>query len=72
MVTKNQSDTEDTTTTEQFFDIEELKLKRKTPASIYSGVCAAYGWKDGKMVTEEEYDSAVNTFSVSPIGRKVK
>jgi hypothetical protein len=67
---KNQSETADTT--EQFFSIEELRLKRKTPSSIFSGICAAFGWKVGKMVTEKEYDKAVTSFSDNPIGKKVK
>ena len=67
---KNQSETADTT--KQFFSIEELKIKKKTSSAIFSGICTAFGWKDGKMVTEKEYDTAITSFAGSPIGKKVK
>ncbi|PYG86735.1 hypothetical protein LY28_02761 [Ruminiclostridium sufflavum DSM 19573] len=56
----------------QVVSIEELQQKKKTPAPTFSGVCAAMGWKAGKMVTENEFDAAVRKFSGSPIGKKVK
>lgn len=59
-------------TTKKFYNIEELKGLKRTDSSIFSGVCAAYGWKPGKQVTEVEYNAAIEGFSKSPIGRKVK
>lgn len=56
----------------QFYSIEELQKKKKTHCSTFGGICAALEWKPGKMVTEEEYDAAVEKFSCTPIGRKVK
>ena len=55
-----------------YYAIEELRDKKHTPASIFSGVRAAFGWRAGKMVTEERYDDAVQKFSGAPIGRKVE
>ena len=52
--------------------IEELREKHKTPASIYSGVCAAKDWRPGKEVTEAEYREAVAAFSGAPMGKKVE
>ena len=57
---------------DSLYPTEELRDKKKTPQSIYIGVCVAYGWKQGKMVTEAEYDEAIKKFSDSPIGKKVK
>ena len=59
-------------TSPKHFTIEELRVRKNTPAPVFSGVCAAYGWRPGKMVTEESYDEAVTTFSKAPIGRKVQ
>ncbi len=53
--------------------IEELKGIKDTPDAVFEGAKAANGWKTGKMVTEEEYESAVKAFGEAPIdGRKVK
>lgn len=51
----------------QYLDIEEIKEKANTPEPIFSGVCSAEGWKLGKKVTEDEYNSAVATFLKTPI-----
>jgi len=53
----------------ELFTIEELKERKKTGAPLYAGTCTANGWQSGKMVTEDEYDAAVVTFSGSPIGK---
>ncbi len=55
-----------------YVKIEDLRIKMKTPASIYSGVCAAKNWGPGKEVTEAEYEAAVLAFSGAPMGRKVE
>jgi hypothetical protein len=72
MASKNQQPETVDTIAPKLFSIEELKDKKKTPAPIFSGMCAALGWKPGKMATEEDYDAAVGKFSGSPIGKKVK
>lgn len=72
MASKNQQPETVDKAAPQFFSIEELQNKKKTPSSTFSGVCAACGWRPGKMITEEEFDTAVEKFSNSPIGKKVK
>lgn len=57
--------------TSKYCSIEQLRDQRGTPAPIFCGMCAAYGWRTGRMVTEAEYDEAVKKFSTTPIGRKV-
>lgn len=54
------------------FKLEELRERKKTPAPVYSGVCAAKNWGPGKEVTEAEYEAAVRAFSGAPMGRKVE
>lgn len=71
MATKNQQPETAEKTTTQFLSIEELRDKKKMSSSDFSGICAAYGWRPGKMVTEEEFDIAIKKFSNSPIGKKV-
>ena len=56
----------------ELFKIEELKAKRKTPSSIFSGTCTAKNWGPGKAVLEAEYDTAVKEFSSAPMGRRAK
>ena len=53
--------------------IDELKGIKNTSDAVFEGVKAANGWNTGKMVTEAEYDSAVEAFGKTPIdGRGVK
>lgn len=57
----------------ELFDIQELKQKLKTPDSIFQGAAAAEKWRPGRMVTEEEYKTALDNFLKSPIkGKEVK
>lgn len=56
----------------KYFRIEELKEKKQTPAAFHCGTCAANKWGPGKMVTEAEYDTAVDTFKTAPMGRRIK
>ena len=72
MAIKNQQSETTDSTAPQLFTIEELQKKKKTPSPIFGGVCAALEWKPGKMITEEDFDAAVEKFSGSPIGKKVK
>lgn len=72
MANKNQEPGTAGNTVPQLFSIEELQKKKKTPSSTFGGICAACGWKPGKMITQADYDSAVEKFSRSPIGKKVK
>lgn len=63
---------EESHVTDEYFRIEELKEKKQTPAAFHSGTCAANKWGPGKMVTEAEYDAAVDTFKTAPMGRRNK
>ena len=54
----------------QYFSIEEIKEKTSTPEPVFCGVCSAEGWKDGKQVTEDEYNAAVAMFLQCPMGRR--
>lgn len=65
------TDTTDNQSTTDLFTIEELQAKNNTPQSIYQGVCVAFGWRSGKMVSESEYGNAVKKFASTPIGKKV-
>lgn len=49
--------------------IEQLSMKKGTKQSVYFGAISMAGWYAGKMVTEEEYDSAVNKFLKSGTGK---
>lgn len=53
----------------EYYDIREIQEKEKTPEAIFSGVCSAEGWRNGKKVTEDEYKAAVSMFLSKPIGR---
>lgn len=54
----------------EYYDISEMQEKEKTPEAIFRGVCSAEGWKNGKKVTEDEYNSAVAMFLSQPMGRR--
>lgn len=61
------------TKTPELFTIEELKEKNKTPEAIFQGARAAEGWRPGKMVSEEEYQKALDGFLKRPMnGKEVK
>lgn len=53
---------------EQLQAVEALAAARKTPAPVFSGVCSAQGWRQGKQVSPAQYDAAVASFLRSPIG----
>jgi hypothetical protein len=53
--------------------IEILKQVKGTPDAVFEGVKAQNGWKNGKMVPEEDYDKAVDRFNSAPMdGREAK
>ncbi len=37
---------------------------------VFAGVCAANGWKPGKVMTESEFCRAVREFTGAPMGSK--
>lgn len=53
--------------TEAYKGIEELKVIKETPDTVFEGVKAMMEWTNGRQVTEEEYDAAVTEFNYAPI-----
>ena len=49
-------------------EIFKLKEMKKTPESVFRGVCAAEGWRPGKSVSATDYDAAVQRFLKRPVG----
>ncbi len=54
--------------TEVYKGIEELKVIKETPDTVFEGVKAMMEWTSGRQVTEGEYDAAVTEFNNAPIG----
>ncbi len=52
----------------EYLTIEKLKEINKTPDAAYQGMCAANGWKKGRLVTPEEYWKAQHYFLSMEIG----
>ena len=50
----------------ELHNIEMLRTKNKVGWAVFAGVCAAQGWKPGKMVSEAEFREAVNKFTKGP------
>ena len=55
-----------------YMTIEELNAQKNTSNAVFAGVQTANGWGTGKMVTEEEYDAAVNAFNDAPMDGSVR
>ena len=53
--------------TEVYKGIEELKVIKETPDTVFEGVKAMMEWTSGRQVTEGEYDAAVTEFYNAPI-----
>ena len=53
--------------TEVYKSIEELKVIKETPDTVFEGVKAMMEWTNGRQVTEGEYDAAVAEFNNAPI-----
>ena len=53
--------------TEVYKGIEELKVIKETPDTVFEGVKAMMEWTSGRQVTEGEYDAAVTEFNNAPI-----
>lgn len=58
----------------ELHNIEVLRTKNKVGWAVFAGVCAARGWKPGKMVSESEFREAVDKFTQGPTAprREVK
>lgn len=42
--------------------VEQLHIKKKTPATVQAGIMAQATWYPGKLVSEVEYDAAKAAF----------
>lgn len=52
----------------EYLAIEKLKEINKTPDAAYQGMCAANGWKKGRLVSPKEYREAQKYFLSMEIG----
>lgn len=48
-------------------EIGDWKRMKGTSAALYAGACTVQGWKPGRRVTEQEYDSAIAVFGSTAI-----
>ena len=53
-------------------EIGEWKRMKGTSAALYAGACIAQGWKPGKKVTEQDYDSAIAAFGSTAMDARAK
>lgn len=51
--------------------LEVLQQRYRVQSHIHEGVCNRMGWKNGKMVTEQEYQEAVDSFLKKGMGDRV-
>lgn len=56
--------------TSELFSIEELKTKFDTPEAAFHGARILAGWSPGKMVSEADYQKALDGFLKNPLGGK--
>lgn len=47
--------------------IERLRELKKVSRAVFAGVCAANGWRPGRMMSEKEFTSAVDAFTKAPM-----
>ncbi|MTI82741.1 MAG: hypothetical protein FH756_02345 [Firmicutes bacterium] len=57
---------------EPTFTIEDLAQKHPTPAWVMAGLKTAYGWGEGKKLTEKQFIEAKDKWLRGPMRRKVK
>lgn len=53
---------------DELIDVEEAAIKEFVPGWELAGIRRALGWAPGKLVTEEEFKSAVKRFRNRPQG----
>lgn len=53
----------------ELVEVTQLQKNKNTSASVFSGICAAEGWRPGKSVSESDYDRAVKSFMNRPVGK---
>lgn len=65
--TMGSGQTEQATKDQELLDVEQLRSKKKISPAVFAGVCAANGWKPGRMVAEAEFLRAVQKFIKEPM-----
>ncbi|MDE7010740.1 MAG: hypothetical protein K2O93_05970 [Oscillospiraceae bacterium] len=48
--------------------IEVLRELHRVKGPIFAGVCAANGWRPGRVMTEAAFLQAVDSFASAPMG----
>lgn len=48
--------------------VEDLAMARKLPSWELAGLRHATGWRAGKQVSEDEFESALELFRSRPVG----
>lgn len=48
--------------------IERLREECGVSRPVFAGVCAANGWRPGRVMTEAEFHAAVEAFTGAPMG----
>lgn len=66
MATKDSKD--EATGTELLEDIEALRLRQGVSRPVFAGLCAANGWKPGRMMTGTDFTAAVKAYQKAPMG----
>ena len=54
----------------EMFPIEEHRARLGVGKPVFAGVCAANGWKPGRVMTEAEFRRAAEAFTGAPMNRK--
>jgi|GEM_PF-2181836 hypothetical protein len=67
-----QNKTKKDTSSPELISIEELKKKYKTSDMVFSGIKALENWRTGKVISEADYQKALDEFMKAPMsGKKV-
>lgn len=56
----------------ELLPVEQHRARLGIGKPVFAGVCAANGWKPGKVMTEAEFCGAVRAFTGAPMGKAVK
>lgn len=54
-------------TASELHDVEMFRSKHNISWAVFAGVCAAQGWRPGKMVSEKAFLRAVEQFNGEPM-----
>lgn len=54
----------------EMLPIEEHRARLGVGKPVFAGVCAANGWKPGRVMSEADFCLAVKTFTGAPMGTR--